>query len=89
MVTIRDTYPDPPDERDVQAMREAHIVQLAPGKSDTEVAAEFKERIVKASEELLRVFAEIDRAGFGSTVSFGKNGLGQYAITALGIVKPF
>jgi hypothetical protein len=74
----------------MDADRHVHVLNEDElGKSDATLAAEFKERIVKASEELLRVFAEIDRAGFGSTVSFGKNGLGQYAITALGIVKPF
>ncbi len=70
-------------------MNSENVVSLVPGKTDKELADEFKQRIVEAHEPLLKLFDEIKAAGFEPQVMCAPGPLGKHVITSLMLVKKF
>ncbi len=66
-----------------------NVVSIVPGKTDIELAAEFKQRIVDAHVPLLQLFDEIKAAGFEPQVMCAPGPLGKHVITNLMLVKKF
>ncbi len=73
----------------VKNMNPENIISIVPGKTDADLAAEFKQRIVEAHEPLLRLFDEIKAAGFEPQVICAPGPLGKHVITNLMLVKKF
>lgn len=64
-------------------------VQLVPTKSDADLAAEFKEKVIKAYEPLIEVLNEYDKHGLNMQCSVGKNAFNKYQIVQLAVVKQY
>ena len=67
-----------------------NVTRLEPvaGKPDKELAAEFRERVIKAYEPIIQLCNEMDRAGFELQVQTGKGPLG-HSIMVLKITKAY
>lgn len=65
-----------------------NVHELVPTKPDTEVAAEFKKRIVKEHEPIIALWNEMAAAGFEVQMQISQGPLG-YHIAALKIVKVY
>ena len=65
------------------------IATLVPGKSDAEIASDFRYRFIEVHKPILELLGEIDRAGFEVSSQIGKNGLGEMALNVLKIVKVY
>lgn len=70
-------------------MNTAPVAQLVTTKPDTELAEEFKRRLVEAHEPLLKLLDEMKAAGFGANVGTSVNGLGKHAIHQLQVIKVY
>ena len=66
-----------------------NVTQLVPGKSDAELAAELKLKIVEAYEPILAVLNEVTKAGFVAQIQVGPDAFGKPHITALQIYKNY
>ena len=66
-----------------------NVAQLVPGKSDAQLAAEFKLQIVAAYEPILAVLGEITKAGFVAQIQVGPDAFGKPHISALQIYKNY
>lgn len=64
-------------------------IQLVPGKSDAEMAVDFRKRIIELYEPLLELLTEANNKGFAINVGCGLDGLGRIAILQLQISKVF
>ena len=71
------------------ARRDNSPVQLVPTKSDADLAAEFKEKVIKAYEPLIEVLNEYDKHGLNMQCSVGKNAFNKYQIVQLAVVKQY
>ena len=67
----------------------SNIKTLVPGKSDAQLAAEFKLQIVEAYEPILAVLGEITKAGFVAQIQVGPDAFGKPHISALQIYKNY
>lgn len=67
----------------------SEIHQLVPGKSDAEIAADLKIRVLKAWEPLLVLMDEAMSHGFNIQVQAGKGGLGKCIIHSIVLSKIF
>ena len=67
----------------------SNITALVPGKSDAQLAAEFKLQIVEAYEPILAVLGEITKAGFVAQIQVGPDAFGKPHITVLQIYKNY
>ena len=83
-------------EEQVQMAKEQQLkeqnkspVQLVPTKSDADLAAEFKEKVIKAYEPLIEVLNEYDKHGLNMQCSVGKNAFNKYQIVQLAVVKQY
>lgn len=65
------------------------VVTLVPGKTDAELVAEFKRRIVAALEGVLPIMDEAKAAGFETHFSLSPNWTGRIGIAALTLVRTF
>jgi hypothetical protein len=62
---------------------------IVPGKSDIELAAEFKARIVEIYGPVMKLIDETNDAGFQVSITSGKGPLGKQVITNLQVMKVF
>lgn len=69
--------------------KDANITRLVPGRPDAEVAAEFKKRIIEASEPVLAVLEEAVKAGFNINIGYGMGPLGKMIIGQLIVAKHY
>ena len=67
-----------------------NVTKLITTKPDAELAAEFKQRVIKEYEPLLALFDEINVAGFECQFQVGKGGpLGKQMILSMNITKVY
>ena len=63
------------------------IPTIVPGKSDKEIAEDFRRRMIEVHGPVLKLHDEMNAAGFMALQSIGLGGLGTHVITQLQIVK--
>jgi hypothetical protein len=63
------------------------IAKLVPGKSDAEIAADLKARVILAYDPLLAILDEAVALGFHINIQAGLGGLGKIVITQLQVSK--
>lgn len=68
---------------------DTNVTRLIPTKSDAEVAADFKRRMVEVYEPVLRLVDEIRAAGFEPGIQSGVGPLGKEVIARLSITKSY
>ena len=66
-----------------------NVTQLVPSKSDAQLAAELKLKIVEAYEPILAVLNEVTKAGFVAQIQVGPDAFGKPHITVLQIYKNY
>jgi hypothetical protein len=64
-------------------------IKIVPGKSDKELAEEFKLKIVEAYKPLLSVLDDLTQAGFQANIQCSLNAFGKMHISVLSIHKQF
>ena len=64
-------------------------IKLIPNRPDAEVAAEFKEEILKSCEPVLQTLEKVYKAGFQCNVQFGMSQFGKMQVMQLIISKNF
>ena len=67
----------------------ADPIQLVPNRPDAELAAEFKDEIVKAAEPLLVVLEKINKSGFQANIGFSMSPIGKMTLNLLQISKVY
>lgn len=72
-----------------EIMHAREPIALVPGKSDAELAAEFKRRAADALEPLCRLCDEARDAGFDLGFQLGQMWNGKTGIAALSLMKRF
>lgn len=65
------------------------VAALVTTKSDAELAAEFKRRLVESHEPVLKLLGEISRAGFEVGLRTAPGPLGNWIIAELKISKVY
>lgn len=70
-------------------LHSGNVTKLIPTRPDAEVAAEYKQRIIEASEAVLIVLEEAVKAGFTINIGYGMGPLGKMVIGQLIIGKQF
>ena len=66
-----------------------NVATLVPTKSDADVAAELKQRIVEAYAPILKIMDDARNAGFDIAVGAGQGPLGVSVIQQLKIMKAY
>jgi hypothetical protein len=66
-----------------------NVVQVVPGKTDKELAAEFKQRLAEVHGPVCALLDEMHLAGFEAQVGCGMGPLGRYVISNLAVFKKF
>ena len=74
---------------DLRLSPNSGLTHLVTTKPDAELAADFKNRLIETAEPLLKLFDEIDGAGFQSSMNFGKGPLSKFVIGSLTIAKTY
>lgn len=65
------------------------VVSIVPGRSDKEMAAEFKQRLVEVHEPILKLLDEMKEHGFEANVMMAPGPLGKFVIAQLVLMKRF
>lgn len=65
------------------------VVALVPGRTDADLAEEFKRRLAEAHEPVCRLLDELREAGFEAQVVTAPGPLGKYVIAQLVLFKKF
>jgi len=65
------------------------IISLVPGRTDAELADDFKRRLVDAHEPLLALLDEMREAGFEANIMTAPGPLGKYVIAQLTLFKKY
>lgn len=68
-------------------MSNTDVAKLIPTRPESELAQDFKRRLIEAHAPLLVLFDEIKAAGLEPAVNVGPGPLGNYVITNLAIMK--
>lgn len=68
---------------------EERTLQVVPGKTDAEVAADLRKRLEEAAREMSSVMDECVRAGFVPSFQFGVGLGGRHALLNLILSKQF
>lgn len=64
-----------------------NVIELVPGKTDKDMAEDYKRRIIEAYQPLLKLMTELDGQGFGANAQIGKTGMGDMQLLSLSIYK--
>ncbi len=73
----------------IQKLKMTNVTTLIPTKSDVELAAEFKERLIEVYTPLLKLLDEVDKAGFVCSIGTNKNAFGKQQIVQMIIAKHY
>lgn len=64
-------------------------IQLVPGKTDQDVAAELKRKLIEVYQPLLQLADEANDSGMAFQVTIGPNAFGKFTIQQCQIMKVF
>lgn len=70
-------------------MAESNVATLVPTKSDAEIAADLKRRVVEAYQPLLALFDEAHAAGFEINCNSGLTPIGKHMIMQLRVARVY
>lgn len=70
-------------------LEESKVLSVVPGKTDKELAEEFKLKLAKSYENVLVILDEMHKHGFESQSGLGMGPLGKHVIVNLTIFKKF
>ena len=65
------------------------VLSIVPGRTDKEVAENFRARLVEAHEPILKILDEMKESAFQANVGCGLGPLGKFVITNLQVFKTF
>ena len=70
-------------------MNEPHnLTLLTPGKTDTELAAEFRAKLRPLLEETLGVLNNASKSGLQVNFQFGRDVYGRHMVVSIDVVRP-
>lgn len=67
----------------------SEVARIVPTKPDSEVAADFKKRMVEAYQPVLDICSEAEAAGFVMQVQSAMGPLGRHVITVLKCLRSY